>query len=60
VAMKTQVKAGGKNLNHTETLRGVTMKTQVKAGRVGWTSNHNESFRGVATRTSIKAGQKVR
>ncbi len=46
---KTNVKAGGMNLNHNETLvsdpkgaKGLKVKTQVKAGGV-W-MNHNETL----------------
>ena len=44
LALKTQVKAGGVNLQHNETLRpGLTLKTHVKAG--GSNLNHNETLR---------------
>jgi hypothetical protein len=45
---KTNLKAGGWAPNHNETLRGVAMKTQVKAGRETserLSANHNESMR---------------
>ena len=47
--VKTQVKAGGLNLNHNETLvrapsqaQGLKVKTRVKAG--GLSLNHNETL----------------
>jgi hypothetical protein len=40
---RTNLKAGGHNLNHNETLRGVAMKTRVKTGKLS--ANHNESMR---------------
>ena len=40
---KTNVKAGGHNLNHNESFRGVVVKTRVKAGKIA--INHNESMR---------------
>jgi len=45
--VKTHLKAGGKVLNHDETLvrdraKVMKVKTHLKAG--GWTSNHNETL----------------
>jgi len=58
---RTSVKAGGRQLNHNETLSGFKTRTATKAGRTDKLAvNHNESLRGVPTKTSIKAGQKVR
>jgi len=46
---RTQIKAGGQNLNHNVSLK---VRTAVKAG---YTGNHNESLR---VRTAVKAGQR--
>jgi len=44
--IRTKVKAGGRSINHNETLvrdsRGLRVKTNVKAG--GLSRNHNETF----------------
>jgi hypothetical protein len=52
VRVKTRVRAGGKQLNHNETLaacskttRGLKIKTRVKAGGVRL-DNHNETLVG--------------
>jgi hypothetical protein len=56
---KTNLKAGGVNLNHNETLRGgLRLKTHVKAGGVNM--QHNETLaRGLKLRTALKAGRKA-
>jgi hypothetical protein len=40
MTIKTNVKAGGVNMQHNETL---AVRSDVKTGRI--TANHNESFR---------------
>ena len=53
---KTNVKAGGMNMQHNETLRGgLRLKTHVKAGGVNM--QHNETLRGgLKLKTCVKAG----
>jgi hypothetical protein len=48
MTIRTQLKAGGSNLNHNEALQ---VRTSLKAG--GTTYQHNESLR---VRSTIKAG----
>ena len=50
MTIKTNVKAGGRDLNHNESL---VVRSNVKAG--GW-SNHNETL---AVRSDVKAGRIV-
>lgn len=44
--IKTNIKAGGMNLNHNEKLaRGLKLKTGTKAGFIPWhPSQHNETL----------------
>jgi hypothetical protein len=53
--IKTNVKAGGRDLNHNQTMaRGLKVMTSVKAGG---SFNHNQKVaRGLKVRTSVKAG----
>ena len=54
---KTNIKAGGVRRNHNETMKGITIKTRVKAGaRTKLAVNHNEAMKGVAVKTQVKAG----
>jgi len=48
MTIRTQLKAGGSNLNHNETLQ---VRSALKAG--GWTANHNDALR---VRSAVKAG----
>ena len=68
MTVKTNIKAGGRNLNHNDTLvraaapRGVQTRTNVKAGRL-IPPNHNESLVRAAqpslrVRTHVKVGGK--
>lgn len=49
--IRTELRAGGKSLNHNQTL---AVRSALKAGRMGW-SNHNETL---AVRTTLKAGRR--
>ena len=51
VKIKTNVKAGGMQINHNQS--GLALKTAVKAG--GTFLNHNQS--GLTVKTALKAGR---
>ena len=58
--IKSNIKAGGKNLNHNQTVsRGLRIKSNVKAGtdqgRI--MMNHNQTLRGLRIKSNIKAGR---
>jgi len=55
--IKTNVKAGGTNMQHNQAVsRGLNVKTSVKAG-VGPIKNHNQTMaRGLKVKSGIKAG----
>ena len=53
--IKSNVKAGGSQLNHSQTIRSLKVKSGVKAGRI--VSNHNQTVtRGLRVKTNVKAG----
>ena len=39
--VKSNVKAGGVQLNHNQTAKGLRVKSSVKAGGISW--NHNQT-----------------
>jgi hypothetical protein len=52
--IKTNVKAGGVNLQHNQTIRSVKVKNGVKAGGM---LNHNQTVtRGLRVKTNVNAG----
>ena len=56
---RTNLKAGGKRYNHNETMKGLTLRTHVRAGRKAGgcqQENHNESLRsGLPLKSHVKA-----
>jgi hypothetical protein len=56
--IKTNVKAGGTNPNHNQTVsRCLKVKTNVKAGDKPVPTNHNQTVsRGLKVKTNVKAG----
>ena len=58
--IKSNVKAGGKNLNHNQTISsGLRIKSNVKAGtdqgRI--MMNHNQTLRALRVKSNVKAGR---
>ena len=49
--IRTELRAGGRKVNHNETL---AVRSAVKAGRYALVSNNNEALQ---TRTGLKAGK---
>ena len=60
--IKTSTKAGKLSVNHNEMrgTKGLRLKTNVKAGRIGIPDNHNETLvrvtKGLRLKTNVKAG----
>lgn len=38
--LKSKVRAGGKDLNHSQTVKGLRVRSSVKSGRIAF--NHNQ------------------
>ena len=54
--IKTNVKAGGIQLQHNQTIRSVKVKSGVKAGKI--TTNHSQQIsRSLKVRSGVKAGK---
>jgi hypothetical protein len=56
--IRSNVKAGGYNSNHNQTIaRGVRVKSNVKAGTGPDGTNHNQMIaRGVRVKSNVRAG----
>ena len=56
--IKTNVKAGGRELQHNQTVaRALKVKSGIKAGLDGIPHNHNQTMaRGLKVKTGVKAG----
>jgi hypothetical protein len=54
--VKTKVKAGALSTNHSQTAKGLRVKSKVKAGNDRIITNHNQTAKGLRVRSSVKAG----
>ena len=55
--VKSNVKAGGIELNHNQTTKGLRVKSKVKAGIGGpQYPNHNHTVKGLRVKSTVKAG----
>ncbi|HWS88995.1 MAG TPA: hypothetical protein VN282_18620 [Pyrinomonadaceae bacterium] len=59
--VKTKVKAGGREVNHNQTTKGLRVKSNVKAGDGGGDpgrifTNHNQTVKGLRVKSKVKAG----
>jgi hypothetical protein len=54
--IKTNVKAGGMNLQHNQTIRSVKVKSGVKACGGGMLNHSQTVTRGLRVKTNVKAG----
>src|ERR671927_119747 len=58
--VKSNVKAGGYVTNHNQQVKGLRVKSNVKAGDNGnsgaLSGNHNQSVKGLRVKSKVKAG----
>jgi hypothetical protein len=52
----SSIKAGRVTANHNQTVKGLRVKSKVKAGSGGLATNHNQTTKGLRVRSSVKAG----
>lgn len=66
--VKSDIKAGGRDENHNQSVKGLRVRSGVKAGIVGslegplvggGSGNHNQSLQVVRVRRDVKAGRAV-
>src|SRR5919205_2361356 len=54
--VKSNVKAGGYVTNHNQSVKGLRVKSKVKAGELGLATNHNQQVKGLRVKSNVKAG----
>ena len=52
--IRSKVKAGGISLNHKQPVKGLRVRSSVKAGLA---ANHSQAVRGLWVRSNVKAGR---
>lgn len=54
--VKTTVKAGRLATNHNQSVKGLRVKSSVKAGNDRIITNHNQTVTGLRVKSKVKAG----
>ena len=54
--VKSNVKSGALAANHNQSVKGLRVKSKVKAGQDRIILNHNQSVKGLRVESSVKAG----
>ena len=55
--VKSNVKAGGLSNQHNQTVKGLRVKSGVKAGNDRIITNHNQNSKGLRVKSKVKAGE---